>query len=170
MRERATQKGFDPNKWFGNVELITADIVGREPVDYVANINKYYISYKLLYEARVARKAAREKIGGVEADDDLLDTLESADKANPAKVSPPFHVAPSPTTEEPKQYKPKYSLKASTKKTDAKPAARYHVVSSADTLYTIGERYGVSVEELIRINKLGAKGIINPGQKLRITP
>ncbi len=144
-------------------------------MDYVANINKYYISYKLLYEARVARKAARDKIGGVEVEDAILETLESADKASPQKASPPKASSPAvteppPATEKPKQYKPKSSLKATTKKKDAKPAARYHVVSSADTLYTIGQRYGVSVEELVRINKLGAKGIINPGQKLRVTP
>jgi LysM repeat protein len=144
-------------------------------VDYVANINKYYIAYKLLYEARVARKAALEKIGGVEADDDLLETLESADKASPMIVSPPKASPPAVTeppsaAEKPKQYKPKSSLKAATKTKDAKPAARYHVVSSADTLYTIGERYGVSLEDLVRINKLGAKGIIHPGQKLRVTP
>ena len=33
--------------WFHNVELITAREIGREPVDYVGNIYKYYLSYKL---------------------------------------------------------------------------------------------------------------------------
>jgi len=47
MRKKAIDNNLDPNVWFNNVELITAREVGREPVDYVGNIYKYYLSYKL---------------------------------------------------------------------------------------------------------------------------
>ena len=36
-----------PDKWFSNVEVAAGKIVGRETVQYVANIYKYYIAYKL---------------------------------------------------------------------------------------------------------------------------
>ncbi|WP_420404964.1 transglycosylase SLT domain-containing protein [Nisaea sp.] len=47
-RRRATKMGLDPNKWFDNVEIATARTVSREPVIYVRNIYKYYVSYKFL--------------------------------------------------------------------------------------------------------------------------
>jgi membrane-bound lytic murein transglycosylase MltF len=43
----AEKMGLNPNRWFRNVELATLRIVGREPVRYVSNINKYYLMYKL---------------------------------------------------------------------------------------------------------------------------
>mgnify|MGYP000482005176 CR=1 FL=1 len=47
MREAAAKKGLDPNKWFANVEQIARQVIGRETVDYVANITKYYSAYRL---------------------------------------------------------------------------------------------------------------------------
>lgn len=46
-REQASTMGLDPNVWFGNVELGMATAVGREPVRYVRNILKYYVTYRL---------------------------------------------------------------------------------------------------------------------------
>lgn len=50
LREDAAARGLDPNRWFNNVELVVASSVGREPVDYVGNIYKYYAAYKLALE------------------------------------------------------------------------------------------------------------------------
>jgi membrane-bound lytic murein transglycosylase MltF len=50
LRKRARQAGLDPNVWFGSVERIAAQQVGREPVEYVANIYKYYVAYRLAYD------------------------------------------------------------------------------------------------------------------------
>ena len=47
LRREAASRGLDPNVWFQNVEVVVADRIGRETVQYVANIYKYFISYKL---------------------------------------------------------------------------------------------------------------------------
>ncbi len=50
LRKEAPAQGLDPNKWFGNVELLVAQRVGQTTVQYVSNIYKYYIAYKLVVE------------------------------------------------------------------------------------------------------------------------
>ncbi len=50
IREQAAAQGLDPNKWFGNVELLVSQKVGQTTVQYVSNIYKYYIAYKLVVE------------------------------------------------------------------------------------------------------------------------
>jgi membrane-bound lytic murein transglycosylase MltF len=52
LRKLSAERGFDPNAWFGNVEVLAAEKIGRETVDYVRNINKYFIAYKLYFESR----------------------------------------------------------------------------------------------------------------------
>jgi membrane-bound lytic murein transglycosylase MltF len=47
MRTEAKKKGLDPNVWFGNVEVVAARKIGRETVQYVSNIYKYYVAYSL---------------------------------------------------------------------------------------------------------------------------
>jgi membrane-bound lytic murein transglycosylase MltF len=50
LRKQAANEGLDPNKWFGNVELVVAEDVGQETVRYVGNIYKYYVAYQLALE------------------------------------------------------------------------------------------------------------------------
>ena len=50
LRGEAKNRGLDPNIWFKNVELVVAEKIGRETVQYVSNIYKYYIAYKLTKE------------------------------------------------------------------------------------------------------------------------
>ena len=50
LRKKAASEGLDPNRWFGNVELIVARDVGEQTVQYVSNIYKYYVAYKLTLE------------------------------------------------------------------------------------------------------------------------
>jgi len=65
MRKLAAERGFDPNRWFYNVELVTQEKVGAEPVEYVANIHRYYMAYRLSdrleAEDDAIRKASKEK-------------------------------------------------------------------------------------------------------------
>jgi membrane-bound lytic murein transglycosylase MltF len=63
LRNKASKLGYDPNVWFDNVEVIAAREIGRETVQYVSNIYKYYLSYRLTAEQQLRRKAAREKAG-----------------------------------------------------------------------------------------------------------
>lgn len=46
LRKKARQMGLDPNVWFQNVEIAAARVIGRETVQYVNNILKYYILYR----------------------------------------------------------------------------------------------------------------------------
>ncbi len=50
LRDETRSRGLDPNVWFKNVELVVAEQIGRETVQYVSNIYKYYIAYKLTKE------------------------------------------------------------------------------------------------------------------------
>jgi membrane-bound lytic murein transglycosylase MltF len=58
LRREAEKQGLDPNVWFGNVEHVASERIGRETVTYVSNIYKYYVAYRLLIEERERRAAA----------------------------------------------------------------------------------------------------------------
>ncbi len=58
LRKEAAESNLDPNKWFRNVELIAAKRIGRETVQYVSNIFKYYTAYKLILKSREERAAS----------------------------------------------------------------------------------------------------------------
>jgi len=62
LRAETKQRGLDPNLWFGNVERVTSERIGRETVTYVSNIYKYYITYKLLSDQRDRREAAKADV------------------------------------------------------------------------------------------------------------
>lgn len=62
MRREAAKRGLDPNVWFNNVEMITAEKVGSETVTYVSNIYKYYIAYKLVVQETENRQRAKEEL------------------------------------------------------------------------------------------------------------
>ncbi len=55
LRKLAVREGLDPNVWFNNVEIMAARHIGRETVQYVANIYKYYVAYKLMVERGLLR-------------------------------------------------------------------------------------------------------------------
>ena len=138
LRKKAAESGFDPNKWFSNVEKIAAKEIGRETVDYVANINKYFIAYTLFYEAYLKRDTQR-KASGV--------STKAPEEMKKTKVARP------PTT-----------------KKAAKTASQYHIVRSGETLYRISRKYGITVKELTRLNRINASTIIRPGDRLKVTP
>ena len=62
LRREAEKRGLDPNVWFGNVERVASERIGRETVTYVSNIYKYYIAYRLLTEQQERRAAAKADV------------------------------------------------------------------------------------------------------------
>ena len=62
LRREAEKRGLDPNVWFGNVEQIASERIGRETVTYVSNIYKYYVAYKLMTEEHARREVAKAKL------------------------------------------------------------------------------------------------------------
>jgi membrane-bound lytic murein transglycosylase MltF len=65
LQREAEKRGLDPNVWFGNVEQIASERIGRETVTYVSNIYKYYVAYRLLLEESERREAAKETVESV---------------------------------------------------------------------------------------------------------
>lgn len=56
LRRQAPALGIDPNVWFGQMERLVSRKVGMEPVTYVRNIFKYYVTYKLMREDSVLQE------------------------------------------------------------------------------------------------------------------
>ena len=63
LRRETEKRGLDPNVWFGNVERVASERIGRETVTYVSNIYKYYIAYRLLADQQARRDAAKARVG-----------------------------------------------------------------------------------------------------------
>ena len=64
LRKEAAKAGLDANVWFRNVEIVAARRIGRETVDYVGNIYKYYTAYRLIVDKLELKDKARRKLGG----------------------------------------------------------------------------------------------------------
>ena len=56
LRRETAEQGLDTNVWFHNVELAAARIIGRETVQYVRNIYKYFLTFRRIEGKRTARK------------------------------------------------------------------------------------------------------------------
>ena len=61
--ETEEERGLDPNLWFNNVERVASEWIGLETVTYVSNIDKYYITYRLVSDQRDRREAAKAAVG-----------------------------------------------------------------------------------------------------------
>jgi membrane-bound lytic murein transglycosylase MltF len=63
LRRETEKRGLDPNVWFGNVERVASEKIGRETVTYVSNIYKYYLAYTLSAAQRDRQAAAKAEVG-----------------------------------------------------------------------------------------------------------
>lgn len=59
LRAQAAAEGYDPNRWFNNVEFVAAREIGAETPNYVGNVYKYYLAYKMMTEQDARRRASR---------------------------------------------------------------------------------------------------------------
>lgn len=57
-----------------------------------------------------------------------------------------------------------------TQKTSTSKSKTYHEVQPSETLFSIGQRYDLSVSALRRLNNLTENDVIQPGQRLLVTP
>ena len=55
-------------------------------------------------------------------------------------------------------------------KSEKSPSAKVYIVQKGDTLYSISRRHAVSLEQLVKLNKISAKDPLLPGQKLTLGP
>lgn len=62
IRRETAKRGFNPNKWFFNVEEIAGELIGRETVDYVSNINKYFVVYQLYFNVYQQRRKTKKSL------------------------------------------------------------------------------------------------------------
>jgi membrane-bound lytic murein transglycosylase MltF len=62
-RTLAKEMGYDPNQWFNNVEVAAAKVIGRETTQYVANVYKYYVAYRLAGDIAQRRREAEKRAG-----------------------------------------------------------------------------------------------------------
>ena len=62
MRKLAKKRGLDPNKWFNNAEVVTAETIGFQTTTYVRNVYKYYAAYTLMLKNLEELRNARERI------------------------------------------------------------------------------------------------------------
>ena len=58
---------------------------------------------------------------------------------------------------------------AAEQKPRSQSEGQYHVVQSGDSLSKIGQQYGISVDELCRMNNMKETDTIHPGQKLLVS-
>ena len=63
LRNEAKSMNLDPNIWFNNVEVVAAKRIGRETVQYVSNIFKYYIVYAALVNQEKTTVTSKKLIG-----------------------------------------------------------------------------------------------------------
>jgi len=63
LRKEAAERGYNPNLWFNNVEIIASADIGRETVQYVSNIYKYYLAYKMVTIRQAKSSQTEQKIG-----------------------------------------------------------------------------------------------------------
>jgi membrane-bound lytic murein transglycosylase MltF len=61
LRKETVLMNLDPNIWFDNVEIAAAKKIGRETVQYVSNIYKYYIAYRMIIDTGEQKKELKKK-------------------------------------------------------------------------------------------------------------
>jgi len=62
IRKRTVKMGLNPNVWFQNAEVAAAKIIGRETVQYVSNIYKYYIAYRMTIDRMLEKQEVMKNL------------------------------------------------------------------------------------------------------------
>jgi membrane-bound lytic murein transglycosylase MltF len=59
MRKKAAKGNLDPDRWFNNVKVVTAEKVGIQTTTYVRNTFRYCTASELMLELEETQKKAR---------------------------------------------------------------------------------------------------------------
>ena len=82
LRKKTAARGLNPNLWFHNVEITAAEVIGRETVQYVSNIYKYYIAYRMVTEQRERRQKLKKEVRSQETEN-YINEAEAPYRATP---------------------------------------------------------------------------------------
>lgn len=63
-RRKAPSWGVEADRWFKNVEVVVLRSVSQEPVQYVVNINRYYILFEQYFRMLEEKKKLKRQAGG----------------------------------------------------------------------------------------------------------
>jgi LysM repeat protein len=89
-----------------------------------------------------------------------------------AKTPPKTPEAPAPKVEatSPKTDAAAAKPAGAPGKNDKDVKSKVHVVQKGETIYGISRKYGIPADQLLKLNKLGPKDPIKPGQQLVLAP
>ena len=146
---------------------------------------------EVLSENEVQIQSITEQLAGIQKKIDYIDkrqgnleqrvvaigTVASAKKADKPRreaksVAPRREAKPAPKKEHASKQaatpKPAVKKQVAAARQPSAPPSKYHLVASGDTRYSIARRYGLTVDQLNRINGFSAETIIHPGQKILV--
>jgi LysM repeat protein len=93
----------------------------------------------------------------------------SKDMTKPPPKPPESPPAPKPESA-PHKAEAAAPKAAAPAKVEKEPKGKIHVVQKGETLYGISRKYGIPAEQVMKLNKLGPKDFIQPGQQLVLGP
>jgi hypothetical protein len=122
-----------------------------------------------LFDARL--KELDDRLINIESADKKIDMIEERMDKVEAILSMKLDLIKKNIEETLEKNHPSERSQKSTARPDAKVSQKkttqqYHLIRKGDTLYGISLRYGISVNELCRINKISKRTSLYPGQKL----
>ena len=123
-------------------------------------------------ERRLASsEAAEKKISSFESQfqtlNQSLSRLDGADRTLRERMDKLAQQMEKPAT--PPGPAPKATTPPPQKTAPPKSTSRYHEVAPGETLFQIAGKYGMSVEDLRRLNKIKSGQTLQPGQKLLVS-
>ncbi|MCX5881334.1 MAG: LysM peptidoglycan-binding domain-containing protein [Deltaproteobacteria bacterium] len=92
-------------------------------------------------------------------------------KTDSTPKQPTAQIKPEPAPKQPSAPKTEAVSPAKPVETPEKKSSteKYHEVKPKETLYGIGKTYGLTVDELRRLNNMGPTEMVRSGQKLKVS-
>ncbi|MBI3956583.1 MAG: peptidoglycan DD-metalloendopeptidase family protein [Candidatus Kerfeldbacteria bacterium] len=142
--------------------VTTSSIKARE--------NRYDESFRPLLLGGLLQENENDEVvetaASVFAPSDYFDGIGGV---SPLDMTPGIELADVATTQDSSSLL-KPALAATTESARPRDDVMYHVVEGGETVSTIAEQYNISVNTILWENRLGARDLIQPGQKLTILP